>query len=49
MRAITFLLTFSLVLGVTIGDPTNGLPNAGLFIFDEAPISVDAPTIVASR
>ena len=50
MRAITFILTFVLVLsGVSVGGTTDSLPNAGLFVFDVAPIAVDTPVVVASR
>jgi hypothetical protein len=49
MRAIVFIVTFFLVFGgATVADTAdNDLPNAGLFVFNAAP--VDAPSVVASR
>lgn len=50
MRAITFILAFTLVLsGVSVAGTTDTLPNAGLFVFDTSPIALDAPVLVASR
>lgn len=50
MRAFTFLLTFTLVLcGASVVEPTDNLPNAGLFVFDSAPTAVDAAIVVANR
>jgi hypothetical protein len=48
MRTIVFIITFVLVFGgATVVDSADKLPNAGLFVFNVAP--VDAPTVVASR
>ena len=48
MRAIVFIITFVLVFGgATVVDSADNLPNAGLFVFNAAP--VDSPTVVASR
>jgi hypothetical protein len=53
MRAITFLLTFTLVFcGASVVGPTDNLPSlpsAGLFVLDRAPAAVDASIVVASR
>lgn len=49
MRAIAFLLTFTLVFGgASVGAPTDNPPNAGLFVFDRAPVA-DAAVVIASR
>lgn len=49
MRVFVFIVTFVLAFGgATVADTAdNHLPNAGLFVFNAAP--VDAPTVVASR
>jgi hypothetical protein len=48
MRAFVFIITFVLAFGgATVVDTADNLPNAGLFVFNVAP--VDAPTVVASR
>jgi hypothetical protein len=50
MRGITFVLTFTVLLcGSSIAGSTDTLPNAGLFAFDDSPVAIDAPMIVASR
>ncbi len=50
MRAILFIVTFTLVFcGASVAGSTDRLPNAGLFVFNVAPIALDAPTVVASR
>jgi hypothetical protein len=50
MRAIAFLLTFTLVFcGATVAGPTDHGPNAGLFVFDVAPVDPGAPLVLASR
>lgn len=48
MRAFVFIVAFVLAFGgVSIGDATNPVPNAGLFAVNVT--TVDAPTVVASR
>lgn len=50
MRAATCIIAFALLLtGGSIAGTTGKLPNAGMFVFNDTPISSDAPLVVAGR